>query len=108
MTKDMFVSEFERLVHEYYTIYKNGTKGWGELKKLTEFEFLLDDFLEICEIDLVDKVNLSRISERISDRIRYNNIIFYFSAFHYFYNYITHDNYGELQKVIYRIISNQY
>lgn len=29
MTKDMFVSEFERLVHEYYTIYKNGTKGWG-------------------------------------------------------------------------------
>ena len=80
---------------KYYTIYKNGTKGWGELKKLTEFEFLLDDFLEICEIDLVDKVNLSRISERISDMIRYNNIIFYFSAFHYFYNYITHDNYGE-------------
>lgn len=103
MTKEMFVSEFERLVHEYYTIYKNGTKGWGELKKLTEFEFLLDDFLEICEIDLVDRVNLSRISDRISDMIRYNNIIFYFSAFHYFYNYITHDNYRELQKVIYQI-----
>lgn len=103
MTKEMFVTEFEQLVHEYYTIYKNGTKGWGELKKLTEFEFLLDEFLDICEMDLVDKINLSRISERISDMIRYDKIIFYFSSFHYFYNYITHDNYEDLQKIIYQI-----
>lgn len=103
MKKEVFISQFEGFVHEYYAVYKNGTKGWGELKKLTEFQFLLEDALDMCEFDYVDRVNLLRISEKISDMIRFDKIIFYYSSFHYFYNYITHSNYQGLQKIIYQI-----
>ena len=29
MKKEVFINQFEEFVHEYYTVYKNGAKGWG-------------------------------------------------------------------------------
>lgn len=98
------INQIEELIHNYYALYKAGNLKWGELKKLTEFEFLLDDFIDMCELDPVDKVQLERISTKIADTLRFDKIIFYYSSFHYFFNKIAYnDSYVELSKDIYQM-----
>ncbi|MDE6014837.1 MAG: hypothetical protein K2H41_03900, partial [Acetatifactor sp.] len=70
MKEDWAIIQIENFVHEYYTLYKERDLKWGELKRLTEFEFLLDDVIEMCILDPIDKINLMRISQCISDKIR--------------------------------------
>lgn len=91
MNEEQAISEIETFVHRYYALYKERDLKWGELKKLTEFEFLLDDVIEMYNLDPIDKINLMRISQCISDKIRFDKIIFYYSSFHYFYNQIAYN-----------------
>ncbi len=103
MKKERFIEEIEEFVQKYYKVYKNRARGWGELKKLTEFEILLDDVLENCKLDIIDRANLDRISTKISDMLQYDKIIFYYSSFFYFSQRIVHKNYEDLGKIIYQI-----
>lgn len=104
MIKDFFTDQFEKYIQYYYSLLKEGTFKWGELKKLTEFVFLLDDFIEMGILDPVDKIYLERISNSIADKIRFDRIIFYYSSFHYFYNKIAYNkNYGDLSEEVYQI-----
>lgn len=104
MKEDWVITQIENFVHEYYTLYKERNLKWGELKRLTEFEFLLDDVIEMCILDPIDKISLMRISQCISDKIRFDKIIFYYSSFHYFYNKIAYnDTYEDISGMIYQM-----
>ena len=104
MNEEEVVSQIETFVHQYYSLYRERNLKWGELKKITEFEFLLDEIIEMCNLDPIDKINLMRISQCISDKIRFDKIIFYYSSFHYFYNQIAYnDTYGDISKLVYQI-----
>lgn len=104
MMEEFVTQEMENFIHEFYMSYKSESGKWGELKKLLEFEFLLDEFLDMAEVDPIDRINLERISNRIADKVRFDKIIFYFSSFHYFYNCAAYSK-GEIDvsKKIYQI-----
>ncbi|OIZ62585.1 hypothetical protein BLA28_19460 [Eisenbergiella tayi] len=104
MNENEIIAEIETLVHTNFTLYKERDLQWGELKKLTEFEFLLDDVIEMCVLDPIDKINLMRISQCISDKLRFDKIIFYYSSFHYFYNKIVYNRiYEDMSRMIYQM-----
>ena len=103
MTKDWVVGRFEEFVHNYYALCDERELSWTELKRLTEFEFLLDEFVELCDFsDNIDKISLERISEIIADTVVFDRIIFYYSSFHYFYNDIRNGNY-DISQLVYRM-----
>ena len=104
MTEEWIIAEIEGFVHKYNSLYKERNLKWGELKKLTEFKFLLDDFIELSDLDPIDKINLVRFGVCISDKVRFDNIIFYYSSFHYFYNKIAYnDIYEDISQLVYQM-----
>ena len=104
MITAFLISQIEELVQKYYSLYKNEELKWRELKRLTEFEFLLEDFIEMCDLDPIDKINLERMSNNIADKLCVDRIIFYYSSFYYFHNKIAYnDTYRDLSKDIYQM-----
>ena len=103
MTKEQFIKEIEEKIQNYYAMSKCDMR-MGEKKNLAEFELLLDDFIEMGKFDAVDYVVLKRISGQIGDKLRLDNVIFYYSSFHYFYNAVYHNNdFKYLYSKIYQI-----
>ncbi len=104
MINDLLVSRFEEMTHKYYSLFVNGNWRWPDLKVITEFEFLIDDFIEMSELDPIDRVNLEKISISIADKIRLDKIIFFYSTFRYFRNNLLYnDNYEEWSRQIYQM-----
>lgn len=103
MRKELYAEVMSNMIQKYWAISKNEMK-WGDKKRLAEFELLLDDFIRLGKFAPIDLVAMQRISYDIADTLRRDQIIFYYSSFHYFFNAILHrDEMSEIGKIIFQI-----
>lgn len=103
MRKELYTEVMSNMIQKYWAISKNEMK-WVDKKRLAEFEFLLDDFIRLGKFDPIDLAVMQRISYDIADTLRCDQIIFYYSSFHYFYNAVYHrDDMDEIGKIIFQI-----
>ena len=103
MRTELYAEEMSNMIQKYWEISKNEMK-LVDKKRLAEFEFLLDDFIRLGKFDPIDLAVMQRISYDIADVLRRDQIIFYYSSFHYFYNAVYHkDEMDKIEKIISQI-----